>query len=760
MKPAVVRCWAGSPMSSRGQMSTRRETARDELFGAASDPLGPATATGRGGGPTLPAGMDGADAGGGPPMRRGGGEDDEDGGLLELEHVIGYTGAHLATLVALPRLTSAFAKSMGSVVVIGDVGDPHAQEFLRGHDMELSALAVSASGALIASGQLGSSHRKGHHAPVIVWDGNTKRQAFVLHGHTLRVRSLAFSPDERFLCAAGDDALLYIWDMLTGEVIFGKKFGKPCSLFEWTAVAEKGRRRTYQCVIGCEGSAELDHGEISFDPTRQQWMLTSSPIVMPTAGMVRDYHCSAVSRPSDPDARGGSFLLAGTAVGDMVVFRLSDQYARAAAAANAGAPPPTGDQAAEKGGVYRASVPVCSGGLLSIIADDARGAIFCGGGDGVIRKLEGLDMRWQLVAEASVAGRVTSLSLVHGGAELLVGTDAGQTFRLLCDDMTVVPLTSAHTAPLACVAFGQTRPDVFATASSDGFVHVWDLSDYSAIASTQERGAGGARALCWIGDAAVVVGWGDSYLRCYDAATARRLWLIPNAHRGAITSVAAHVDPKLAFLVSAADDGSVRVWALATREMMLQFVEHQKPVSQVLVDCKTPNLIHSAGRDCAVFTYDLKKERRVVAHMVREGAFTGLAQRLDSENELVTCDCNGRVLFWDCDVPEPVLGLSVPARVQISCASVSPSGKFLALCGDYVILVLELIGSGAGGGGQQPQPVAQGYGHSNVVVALQWSPDERQIISVGEDCCICVWNFYGGAGPGGPSGPGPDSLDR
>jgi WD40 repeat protein len=41
--------------------------------------------------------------------------------------------------------------------------------------------------------------------------------------------------------------------------------------------------------------------------------------------------------------------------------------------------------------------------------------------------------------------------------------------------------------------------------------------------------------------------------------------------------------------------------------------------------------------------------------------------------------------------------------------------------------------------------MAQGHGHSEDVAALRWSPDEKQVLSVGDDCCICVWNFYGEA---------------
>ena len=91
---------------------------------------------------------------------------------------------------------------------------------------------------------------------------------------------------------------------------------------------------------------------------------------------------------------------------------------------------------------------------------------------------------------------------------------------------------------------------------------------------------------------------------------------IPNAHRGAVMSVAAHSDASLSYLLSGGSDGSVRVWALRSREMMLQFVEHQKAVTQVLVDVKSPNLVHSAGADCQVLTYDLRRERRIIAHLV------------------------------------------------------------------------------------------------------------------------------------------------
>ena len=46
--------------------------------------------------------------------------------------------------------------------------------------------------------------------------------------------------------------------------------------------------------------------------------------------------------------------------------------------------------------------------------------------------------------------------------------------------------------------------------------------------------------------------------------------------------------------------------------------------------------MHSCGMDRATFTYDLKTERRTVTHQSRGGGFMSMAQRVDSEQELVT----------------------------------------------------------------------------------------------------------------------------
>ena len=109
--------------------------------------------------------------------------------------------------------------ALGASVVIGDVNDPHKQRFLHGHDAEVSALDVSSSGRFIASGQLRSTQVVTGDASVMAWDAARGVCLYTFFGLGEGVLHVAFSPDEKFLAAAGSDNTLAVWDMSTGEQV-------------------------------------------------------------------------------------------------------------------------------------------------------------------------------------------------------------------------------------------------------------------------------------------------------------------------------------------------------------------------------------------------------------------------------------------------------------------------------------------------------------------------------------------------------------
>ena len=76
--------------------------------------------------------------------------------LLEMEHSIGYNGKYTDTVKFHPTDKDTLLYGIGGLLVIENLHDKHKQEFLRGHDMEISTIAVSNSGKLIATGQKGT----------------------------------------------------------------------------------------------------------------------------------------------------------------------------------------------------------------------------------------------------------------------------------------------------------------------------------------------------------------------------------------------------------------------------------------------------------------------------------------------------------------------------------------------------------------------------------------------------------------------------
>jgi WD40 repeat protein len=131
------------------------------------------------------------------------GESKDDDEPLQLEHMMGYSGRHTCTVAALPNDEIRFVKTMGNLVCIENLEDPHDQKLMRGHDMPISALAVSPSGNFIASGQEGTTKFKGLAAPIFVWDSATGSKLITLKGLSVKVTRISFSQDERFVSGTG-----------------------------------------------------------------------------------------------------------------------------------------------------------------------------------------------------------------------------------------------------------------------------------------------------------------------------------------------------------------------------------------------------------------------------------------------------------------------------------------------------------------------------------------------------------------------------
>eukprot|EP00658_Telonema_sp_P-2_P025115 TRINITY_DN20112_c0_g1_i4.p1 TRINITY_DN20112_c0_g1~~TRINITY_DN20112_c0_g1_i4.p1 ORF type:complete len:428 (-),score=108.87 TRINITY_DN20112_c0_g1_i4:363-1646(-) len=424
------------------------------------------------------------------------------------------------------------------------------------------------------------------------------------------------------------------------------------------------------------------------------YVLSTEECNLPSSGMVRDYICGVL----DSSMR---FLLAGTSSGDLGVFDIV-------------------------GRVFRASVPVSSGGVGAICTHGE--LVYTGSGDGVLRKMTGHDLNWGMLAETKLVGAIVSLYLTEGGAALLAGTAQGLVYRVDSDTLEAVALMASHTAPITRIGFG-ARSDLFVTCAADGNVRIWDLSDYGVL--TNMMNPSPATSCLFTLEDEVLIGGEDGSLNCYSATDGAELWTIPNAHSKAVT----HLGSTPEVFLSTGADGALRLWLQSNRRLLGQFAEHSGPITGLCVDCNDDSLVHTCSSDKSIITWDLKREKRSNCHMLREGSFLHMAQRKDHEWELITSHGPGVLLQWDCDIADPVKKCEDPRGARTSCIAISPSGKYLATgCDDFSVKVWDVIGD---------EVISVCLGHSAVVKDVKWSPDEKQFISVAQDCAICVWNFYG-----------------
>ena len=93
-----------------------------------------------------------------------------------------------------------------------------------------------------------------------------------------------------------------------------------------------------------------------------------------------------------------------------------------------------------------------------------------------------------------------------------------------------------------------------------------------------------------------------------------------------------------------------------------------------------------------------------------------------------------KITFWELNKSDPVRMISPAHNGEAICVVTSNSGELVATGGTDDMVKLWDMASG--------ELLAEGQAHSGHVKALCFSPDDRQLVSVGMDGNAMVWNVY------------------
>lgn len=352
---------------------------------------------------------------------------------LELEHMLGFAEGGKGSVQFHPSDAHVMISFTGRLVLISSIRDAHEQEFLRGHNEEITCLAVSPMGTMIASGQLSTTRVPSSEAMVIVWDYKTRTPIYrliELHDGTAftrnRVTQLAFSPDELFLAGSEDNpkgAKLCVWQCQTGQLSSLAKIGqKGCHFLAWgdpVYPQSKTKKSATYKLMAAIGHKVIRYS-LEFDIYTMQYSLNAEQLAFPSSGLERVYYCA--------QSLHNRQLVAGSQTGELVVFNTQS-------------------------GVFRACIPVSQGGVLALIATDdpstGKHLVYCGCGDGKIKLMAGDDREWEAIAEATLSGSILSVTLSSDKRSLLAGISDGNIYLLDAITLSIIPNSNTVWQPLS-----------------------------------------------------------------------------------------------------------------------------------------------------------------------------------------------------------------------------------------------------------------------------------------------------------------------
>jgi cilia- and flagella-associated protein 52 len=380
------------------------------------------------------------------------------------------------------------------------------------------------------------------------------------------------------------------------------------------------------------------------------------------------------------------------------------------------------------------SVSVCSGGLHSLLVNSNGERVIVGGGDGTVTEHVEHDGEWMSTKRAQFTGAVTSLSASAEGTEIIVGVSQGVVHRMRVTDFESILLSESHAGAVNSVCFPRGVSDRFATSSTDGTLRTWDMSEY-ATAMTSQRPQSHADVRVWPTCIAhisecVVSGWSDGKIHGFDVESGEHLWLVDNSHKDGVGVIRASNNER--FFMSGGRDGAVRVWDLRTRQMVVNLKEHVQPVTDLSVFSDDAHIL-SCARDKSILCWDLRSEKRIASYVQRMGGLNSIALTRD-EAQFLSVGTERRVSLWDMRLPEPVKASPYSTGGEGVKIKVSHDGNYFAVGGtDELVHVWDY---------RMFQPVSVGRGHSDGILDLEFSPDDRQIVTVGKDGCVFIWNVW------------------
>jgi len=610
---------------------------------------------------------------------------------LRLDAAIGFGGKVTGGLHIHPD-GKHILYALGSCVVIREIGNPRATQFLMGHDDKVSCIAVSRSGKYVASGQI--THM-GFQADICVFEFDTQKLVHRMILHKVKVQALAFSADEQFLASVGgqDDNTLVVWDLATGRPLCGGPASNELS----TCIAFFNNSSD-KLVTGGHGVLrvwDVDFQNRKINPTDVN--------VGQTRREFRNIVIEALDR----------FAYVGTTSGDVVCIQLQGPKNLKM----------TGPQKKFAGGILCSNL-------------DENGDVLVGTGGGEIALLSKIDLT--VLKSVTVQGAVTSISTM--GEHFFIGTAKSNVYYLNAHTFKEELRQTCHYDSINDIVFPNNYSEVFATCSAND-IRVWNANTSAELLRIQV-GTLECNCLAFSKDGkAILSGWSDGKVRAFGPQSGKLIYVIHDAHKiGGMKRVSGNhtgvtslcVDNSNQRIVTGGADGEVRVWRVSAfaQKMEAAMKEHKATINAVAILSDDTEVI-SASDDGSCIVWDLN--RFVRRNIMYSQTYFKAACYFTDESQLLTTGSDKKITYWDAIDCSAIRELEGSKLGEINSVDISSDGELFATGGgDKMVKVWNY---------DQGSVSHIGVGHSSTITKVKFAPDGRRVVSVGEEGAIMMWSF-------------------
>ena len=647
---------------------------------------------------------------------------DEHNVNFELSHIIGLNLIEKNCVQCHPVMPETIIYAVGGIVICEDLTEKNNQVFFRHGQNKINCFKISNSGKFLAVGFTTGEENfdKDLIASIIVWDYENKKIMYEINEIYKAVTLLEFSQDDNFLSAAGLDNSFFTWEVLKGYKCFNRVYETPITFILWTSMFKSkdtlnnASSNHYDYTITIGNDLNLLYADFYFELRTMQYNVKFEKFVLPSTGLIRNYTCGFY------DQKYNSLYL-GSKSGELIIFSLDNLY-------------------------FKNSFNVLNNGITSMAFFPETDEIIVSGGDGKVKKIiresdpknkDILKVQHTIICEINLNSPINSISVTSDYKEIVVAAMNGKIFRVLTNDLNYILHSTSHTSSVNDIAFNEISKinDYCYTIDDNGNLFQFDLNDFNILgyipANDDENATNfdipRATSVKIGDDESIYIGYSTGILRNYSNDFSNKIFEI-QTHKGNVNCI--YVDGN--YILTGGEDGIVRVWTRRTHELVMQIPAHHRNVREVFADLNKPNLLYSCGEDRELICYDMKLQKRQNTQKINNGVLTGIAQKIDKENEIISVGVNCNLCVWDFYQSNPVKEIDLGDRMMT--IKISHSGKYFALgscSGELWLFKLP-----------ECEFISKSQGHSREINRLQWSPDDKQIVSVSSDSSLCIWNVY------------------